>query len=149
MRVSILSLRQKKKDPFRDIAQDYLDKIKKWPASNVEVLHKGDPDPQSTSRALFSHLPQEAYVVLLDEGGKLLTSTELAEFMHARMVKGCKNLVFVVGGPEGVDSSLRERANLILSFGKTTWPHKLVNLMIVEQLYRVQQILNNHPYHKA
>lgn len=89
------------------------------------------------------------YVVLLDEHGKEPTSVEFAAYLQKRMNAGIKKLVFVVGGPYGFDERIKKRSNDKLALSKLTFPHQLVRLVFIEQLYRAFTILRNEPYHHA
>jgi 23S rRNA (pseudouridine1915-N3)-methyltransferase len=93
-------------------------------------------------------IPKGALIVALDRRGRALTSEELAERL-ARWKSQKKNVVFIVGGAEGLDEVLRGEADFVLSFGPNTWPHMLARIMLAEQLYRAQAILAGHPYHRA
>ena len=87
-------------------------------------------------------------IVALDGGGKLLSSTEIADFMHKKEVQGEGTFSFVIGGSNGLSKEVLERANLILSFGKITFPHQLFRVILLEQIYRAFKINNNESYHK-
>ena len=93
-------------------------------------------------------IPKGALIVALDRCGRALTSEELAEAL-ARWKSENKNVAFVVGGAEGLDETLRREADFVLSLGPNTWPHMLVRIMLVEQIYRAQAIAAGHPYHRA
>jgi 23S rRNA (pseudouridine1915-N3)-methyltransferase len=82
----------------------------------------------------------------LDERGKNFSSPELAETIDNRQGQG--DIIFLIGPAEGFIPIIRERADLCISFGKATWPHMLLRVMLVEQIYRSLQILSGHPYHK-
>ena len=101
------------------------------------------------SIALANIIPQKAVVVLLDARGQNLDSASLA----AQLAKWRSNdrpaAVFLIGGADGLSPSLRDKAELRLSFGAATWPHQLVRAMLLEQLYRATTILTGHPYHRA
>ncbi len=98
---------------------------------------------------LLAALPEGARVVTLDAAGKALTSPQLADLIARWRDDGTRDLAFVIGGAEGLDEGLRRRADLTLSLGRMTWPHLLVRAMLAEQLYRAQQILAGHPYHRS
>ena len=87
-------------------------------------------------------------IVALDERGQSLTSPQLASWIGARQGEAVQHLAFVIGGADGLDESLRSEARLVLGFGRLTWPHMLARVMLLEQLYRAQQILAGHPYHR-
>jgi 23S rRNA (pseudouridine1915-N3)-methyltransferase len=101
------------------------------------------------SIALTTIIPQGAAVVLLDSRGDTLDSASIA----AQFAKWRENdrpaVVFVIGGADGLSESLRDKAQLRLSFGTATWPHQLVRVMLLEQIYRATTILTGHPYHRA
>lgn len=98
-------------------------------------------------RILRALSPQD-YVVLLDLKGKELTSPELANFIDDLALHGRSNLAWVIGGSLGVDDAVRERANFRWSFSKLTFPHQLMRVMLLEQVYRAMKISKGEPYHK-
>lgn len=87
-------------------------------------------------------------VVALDERGKELSSRELADTIARWQQQGASSLAFIIGGADGLDESVRKRADLTLAFGRATWPHMLVRAMLAEQIYRAQTIIEGHPYHR-
>ena len=101
------------------------------------------------SIALANVMPQGAAVVLLDEKGDALGSQAFATELAAWRENNKPAVVFMIGGADGLAASLRDKADLRLSFGKATWPHQLVRAMVLEQLYRATTILSGHPYHRA
>ena len=98
---------------------------------------------------LLGHVPDGAVVVALDEKGKTLSSPAFSEKLRRWRDDGIKDIVFVIGGADGLDQAVRSRADLVVSFGAQTWPHLLVRGMLVEQIYRAQCILSGHPYHRG
>ena len=87
-------------------------------------------------------------IVALDGGGKLLSSTEIADYIHKKEVQGESTISFVIGGSHGLSKELLSRADLILSFGKITFPHQLFRVVLTEQIYRALTIIEGLPYHK-
>ena len=87
-------------------------------------------------------------IVALDERGKDLSSRQLADRIAGWRDDGIRDIVFLIGGADGLDGRVRERADLLLSFGRVTWPHMLMRGMLAEQIYRAQCILAGHPYHR-
>jgi 23S rRNA (pseudouridine1915-N3)-methyltransferase len=85
---------------------------------------------------------------VLDERGKALSSAQFADFLKGHAERGTGDLAFLIGGPDGHAQSAREQAQLVLSLGTMTWPHRLVRVMLAEQIYRAVTILVNHPYHR-
>ena len=97
---------------------------------------------------ILAALPAGARLVALDEHGANWSSRELAERLAAWRDQGTATLAFAIGGAEGLGRAVIQRADAILSLGAMTWPHLLVRGMLLEQLYRAQQILAGHPYHR-
>ena len=98
-------------------------------------------------KQLLGALETSDYVVLLDEHGTERTSMDYSQWLERRMASGSKRLVFVVGGPYGFSPEVYDRANEKISLSKMTFPHELVRLIFVEQLYRAFTILRHEPYH--
>jgi len=98
---------------------------------------------------LLAALPNGATAVALDTRGKVLTSEDFAARIARWRDGGIADLAFLIGGADGLSDAVRKRAELVLSLGAMTWPHLLVRGMLLEQLYRAQQILAGHPYHRA
>ena len=101
------------------------------------------------SIALANVIPQGAAVVLLDEKGDALGSQAFATELATWRENNKPAVVFIIGGAAGLAASLRDKADLRLSFGKATWPHQLVRAMVLEQIYRATTILSGHPYHRV
>jgi 23S rRNA (pseudouridine1915-N3)-methyltransferase len=108
--------------------------------------------PEAVQRAegelLLKNIPAKSFVVLLDERGKDLTSRDFSAHVQRWHETGLAQLVFLIGGADGVTDAIRAKADFTLGFGKLTWPHRLVRVMLLEQIYRAQQINAGHPYHR-
>lgn len=96
---------------------------------------------------LLARIPQGAFVIVLDERGRALTSTDLAGLLERHMVSGTAEWVLIIGGAHGLSEEVRQRANLVLSLSAFTYPHQVVRLLLLEQLYRGCTIIRNEPYH--
>ena len=101
----------------------------------------------SEGELLLARIPGGAFVVVLDERGRGLTSAGLAALLEEHMVAGTPELVLVIGGAHGLSEGVRRRANLLLSLSTMTFPHQVVRLLLLEQLYRGCTIIRNEPYH--
>lgn len=99
------------------------------------------------AEAILGRLKPQDWLVAMDERGKQLDSVELSRYM-AKAQTGAKDLLFVIGGDEGLDDSVRQAAHLTLSLSRMTLPHRLARLVLVEQIYRAFTILKGEPYHK-
>ena len=102
---------------------------------------------EKEAELILKHLAPQDFLVLLDERGKQLSSIELSGFFQKSMLSSVPNVVFLVGGPYGVDESVSKRANTVLSLSKMTFSHQMIRLFIAEQVYRAFTILKNEPYH--
>ena len=102
----------------------------------------------SEAKNLWSAVPPATPVVVLDERGKTMSSAAFARFLSAQADSGAKQLTFMIGGPDGHDPETRAKALQLLGFGPMTFPHRLVRVMLLEQIYRAVTILVNHPYHR-
>ncbi|MBI3675892.1 MAG: 23S rRNA (pseudouridine(1915)-N(3))-methyltransferase RlmH [Proteobacteria bacterium] len=98
---------------------------------------------------LAARIPDGAHVIFLDAKGKGMTSEAFAEMLAAMRDAGARDLVFLIGGPDGLDPGPSVKASRSLAFGPQIWPHLLVRSMLSEQLYRAMTILGHHPYHRA
>jgi 23S rRNA (pseudouridine1915-N3)-methyltransferase len=109
------------------------------------------PPPQLRRREaelILAALPAGARLIALDGRGAAWSSRDLAERLAGWRDQGVGTLAFAIGGAEGLDPAVIEAADTVLSLGAMTWPHLLVRVMLLEQLYRAQQILAGHPYHR-
>lgn len=100
------------------------------------------------NEAIMAAISPQAFVVILDERGQDLSSRELAQKIAVWQDQGVQELVLVIGGADGLTQDVKERADFSLSLGHKTWPHQLARVMLIEQLYRAQQINKGHPYHR-
>jgi 23S rRNA (pseudouridine1915-N3)-methyltransferase len=120
---------------------------------SIEIRESRAADPGKRmieeSIALANVIPKDATLVLLDGRGENLGSAELAARLGQWRDEGRPAVAFVIGGPDGLAASLKDKADLRLAFGAATWPHQLVRVMLMEQIYRAATILTGHPYHRA
>jgi len=98
---------------------------------------------------ILGALSARARLIALDERGAMWSSRDLAGQLAARRDQGVAELAFAIGGADGLGAEVLDRADATLSLGPMTWPHLLARCMLLEQLYRAQQILAGHPYHRA
>lgn len=145
MKVTILAIGKcKRNSPEAALIGEYV-KRSYW---DVQIKEKDNATQAEEARFLLENIPHGAKVVVLDERGVNIKSTELAAKIESWMLGGCSEICFLIGGADGHLSSTRERADLLLSFGKLTLPHMLMRVVLAEQIYRVGTIINHHPYHR-
>lgn len=90
----------------------------------------------------------QGYVILTAIDGKMLESVEISRLMSVKMTEGVSEITFIIGGSNGVSDKVKNRADYKMSFGKVTYPHQLMRVILSEQIYRAFSIMNNLPYHK-
>lgn len=141
---------------FRAGCDDYLGRLAPvFPTREIEVRDatragKGDPARwrAEEGRRLLEAVPPGALVVALDERGKSFDSLGFSRWLGERRDGGAGEVSFLIGGPDGHDPSVRERAGLVLSLSPLTLPHELVRVVLLEQLYRAATLLAGRPYHR-
>ena len=147
----VCAIGRARNDPARILYEHYV-RLLRGPIELKEMEERRKlPREQLRAREcamLLAAIPADAVVVALDERGKSLSSRALAARIGRWRDDGRGCIAFLVGGADGLDDAVRARADLVLSFGKATWPHMLARAMLAEQLYRAQQILAGHPYHR-
>lgn len=118
------------------------------PANVVEVEDKRGGGMTAEAALLSRQIPDNAAIISLDERGRIMSSPEFAGHLARLRDDGRGDLAFLIGGADGLDPSLRARADMSLSFGAMVWPHMLARVMLAEQIYRAATILAGSPYHR-
>ncbi|MEQ6249338.1 23S rRNA (pseudouridine(1915)-N(3))-methyltransferase RlmH [Sulfitobacter sp. HNIBRBA3233] len=156
MKVQICAVGRLRAGPEKTLIDDYLKRFDRTgrglslgPASVVEVDDRKGGGMQGEAALLRRAVPEGAVMCVLDERGKVETSPRFARRLEGWRDAGRQDLAFVIGGADGVDPSLRDEADHLLSFGQMVWPHMLVRVMLAEQLYRAASILSGGPYHRV
>jgi len=160
MKLLICAVGRAKPSPERELTADYLSRVKAaggpigiTGADLTEVEEKKKLPPAELKaregELLLGAVPAGAAIVALDERGKSLSSEEFASLVAKWRDEGTPALACLIGGADGHGQAVRDRAALTLSFGKATWPHMLVRVLLAEQLYRAVTILAGHPYHRG
>ena len=151
MRLTIVAVGRQRAGPLKELERHYAERIT-LPLTIREVEEKRKLTAAELklreAAVLLDAAPESATLVALDGRGKALSSADLAKRLDAWR-QGGADVAFLIGGAEGLHDSVLEKASLVLSLGAMTWPHLLVRAMLLEQLYRAQQILAGHPYHRA
>ncbi len=148
--VELIVVGRLNKGPYAELCADYQKRIK-WPLKihEIESKYKDAAAAQGDEIAkIIAKIDPDAFVVALDERGDGLKSLDFAKTMQKLQNTGVNHIQFIIGGADGLDDDLRGQANLLLSFGQQTWPHMMARVMLLEQVYRAQQIIAGHPYHR-
>ncbi|MBQ5675714.1 MAG: 23S rRNA (pseudouridine(1915)-N(3))-methyltransferase RlmH [Lachnospiraceae bacterium] len=159
MKITLITVGKIKEKYFTDAIAEYAKRLSRY--CKLEIIEVADEKtPDSASEALenqikekegeriLSKVPDSAYVVALAIEGKQLSSEDLADKMEKWNVNGISHLVFIIGGSLGLTPKVLNRADFKLSFSKMTFPHQLMRVVLLEQIYRSFRIRNNEPYHK-
>ena len=155
MKIVLLQAGKTANKNISEIADLYLSRIAKY--NSVETITLPnlkntknmpiDEQKQKEGKQILQAINNDDFVVIMDERGKEMRTIELAEWMKKTFMLPVKRLVFVIGGPWGFSDEAYKRADYKLSLSKLTFPHQLVRLIFLEQLYRVFTILKGEPYH--
>lgn len=159
MNIEIIVVGKVKEKHFKQGIEEYLKRLTSYAKVKIiEVADEATGDNLSETeinhillkeaKRIQAHLKSDRKLWVLAIEGKLLTSEEIAETIKDYSVYGQSKLTLVIGGSLGVDQSIKDQADLLVSFGRITLPHQLIRLVLVEQIYRAFRIINHEPYHK-
>lgn len=159
MKITILAVGKIKEKFYTEAVNEYSKRLSRY--CKLEVIQVADEKTaenstdnemdivkQKEAERLLKHIPEDAYVITLEINGKALDSVELAEKINKLGVTGTSHIIFVIGGSLGLYKSVSDRADFKLSFSKMTFPHQLMRVILLEQIYRSYRIINHQPYHK-
>ncbi len=159
MRITILTVGKIKEPYLREAVQEYSKRLGRY--CRLEILETADektPDQLETAAArqvrqregerLLKRLPADSYVITLEILGRQLSSEKFAQKIDNLAVQGISHIVFVIGGSLGLGRNIREKSDFALSFSEMTYPHQLMRVILLEQIYRSYRIINGEPYHK-
>lgn len=130
--------------PFQILFDDYARRMQ----GKVNVIELEGKNQADELLKIEAKLNPDSALIVMDERGKSLPSLTLAKKLEDLQHLKPGKMQFVIGGADGLSHDIRQKADLVMSFGAQTWPHKLARVMLMEQIYRAQQILANHPYHR-
>ena len=158
MRIIVAAVGRLKRGPEQDLAERYRERAIKSGRGiglrSLEVVEIAESRAREAQRrmleesiALANVIPKDAATVLLDPRGETLDSNDFTKRLRG-WNDGGRDVAFVIGGPDGLAPTLSDQADLHLAFGALTWPHQLVRIMLLEQIYRATTILSGHPYHR-
>jgi 23S rRNA (pseudouridine1915-N3)-methyltransferase len=160
MRLTIISIGRLKQGPERELAERYRERFddigRKLGFRGIEIHEIAESrarDPATRmseeATAMVAALPEKSSLVALDERGDNIDSAAFARLLGRWRDEQVANGVFAIGGADGLSPELRRKAQLRMAFGAATWPHQMVRVMLLEQIYRAATILSGHPYHRA
>ena len=144
--IKIICIGKIKEDYLNNLINDYKTRISKY--HKIDIIELKDSNIKEEKDLLLKHINPKDYSICMDIDGKEYSSLELASLINDTFSNGYGNISFIIGGSDGIDSSIKDMCNKRLSFSKLTFPHGLFRGMLLEQLYRSFKILNNESYHK-
>lgn len=148
MKVVILSVGKEKDEISSDFIKHFELRLLRYvPVEWIYIAH--DVTKEKEGLRIMENLKKEDYVVLLDEKGRDMKSEALAELIENRMVDSVRRMVFIIGGAYGASKAIEERANYIWKLSSLVFPHMLVRVILIEQLYRAMTIIKGEKYHHA
>ncbi len=159
MKITIITVGKLKEKYLKQGVQEYLKRLSTYAKVNVvEVADEKAPETMSEAEMvevkrkegerIFKNISQETFVITLEINGKMLSSEQLAMKMDGLATYGKSKVAFVIGGSLGLSEAVEKRSNLALSFSKMTFPHQVMRLILLEQVYRAFRINRGEPYHK-
>lgn len=159
MNIDVICVGKIKENYLRAAVMEYEKRLSRYCRLNIiEVADEKTPDKQSAAldektkrieaERIIKYIKQGAYLITLEIQGRMLDSVELAVEIEKIGISGNGDIQFIIGGSLGIHSSITARSDMHLSFSKMTFPHQLMRVILLEQLYRSYRIINHEPYHK-
>ena len=159
MKITILCVGKIKEKFYREAISEYSKRLSKYSSLDIvevsdektkENLSENEKDLilNAEGERLLDKIPESAYVIALDILGKKYDSVQFSDFISENMNRGNSHFVFVIGGSLGLSAKVKKRANASISFSDMTFPHQLMRVILLEQVYRGFRIMRNEPYHK-
>ena len=133
MKITLITVGMIKEKYLKDAIAEYSKRLSRY--CKLEIVEVAD-------------IKEDAYVITLEIAGKMLTSEEMAEKIEKLGVQGTSHIIFIIGGSIGLGREILKRSDYALSFSKMTFPHQLMRVILLEQIYRSYRIINHEPYHK-
>jgi 23S rRNA (pseudouridine1915-N3)-methyltransferase len=160
MRLVVIAVGRLKQGPERELVARYRERFeeigRKLGFRGLDIHEIPESRARDTATrvneeaaAISAQIPEKSVLVALDEGGESINSAAFARHLGRWRDESVGNTFFLIGGADGLSPDLRRKAKLKLAFGAATWPHQIVRVMLLEQIYRAATILAGHPYHRA
>lgn len=159
MKITLITVGMIKEKYLKDAIAEYSKRLSRYcKLEIVEVADEKTPDNASDTvedairdkegERILKYIKEDAFVITLEIAGKMLTSEEMAEKIEKLGVQGTSHIIFIIGGSIGLGREILKRSDYALSFSKMTFPHQLMRVILLEQIYRSYRIINHEPYHK-
>ena len=159
MKITLITVGKIKEKYLKDAIAEYSKRLSRYcKLEIIEVADEKTPDNASETvgdgirdkegERILKYIKEDAYVITLEIAGKMLTSEEMAEKIEKLGVQRTSHIIFIIGGSIGLGKEILKRSDYALSFSKMTFPHQLMRVILLEQIYRSYRIINHEPYHK-
>ena len=159
MKITVITVGKIKEKYLKDAIDEYSKRLNKYcRLEMIEVADEKTPDQASgvvednigakEGERILKYVKEDAYVITLEIQGNMLTSEELAAKVEKLGVQGTSHIIFIIGGSIGLGTEVLKRSDYALSFSKMTFPHQLMRVILLEQIYRSYRIIQGEPYHK-
>ena len=159
MKITLITVGKIKEKYLRDAIAEYSKRLSRYcKLEIIEVADEKTPDHASDvvenkirdkeAERIMKYVKEDAYVITLEINGKLLSSAELSAKINQLGIQGTSHITFIIGGSIGLGKEVLARSDYALSFSKMTFPHQLMRVILLEQIYRSYRIINGEPYHK-
>lgn len=159
MKITLITVGKIKEKYLKDAIAEYSKRLSRY--CKLEIVEVADEKTQDNAsdtvedairdkegERILKYIKEDAYVITLEIAGKMLTSEEMAEKIEKLGVQGTSHIIFIIGGSIGLGKEIFKRSDYALSFSKMTFPHQLMRVILLEQIYRSYRIINHEPYHK-
>ncbi len=147
MKITILCAGKLKESYFVRAVDEYSKRLSRYCTLKIDEVSDG-PDPKSEADRMKKRLPPDAYVIACEIRGQRFSSADFSQKLESIMINGDGHIVFLIGGSDGLHESISSLADLKVSFSDLTFPHMLMRVILLEQIYRAFRIMNHEPYHK-
>jgi len=149
MNIIILCVGKLKEKYWAQAVDEYVKRLSRYCTIAIDEVKESDKDDkQEEGESILRKIKKEDYVIALEVNGTGMSSEELANKIESLQISGKSKMVFVIGGSEGLSNDVSKRANCSLSFSKMTFPHQMMRVILLEQIYRSFKIIKNEKYHK-
>lgn len=159
MKITLITVGKIKEKYLRDAIAEYSKRLSRYcKLEIIEVADEKAPDHASDvmentirdkeAERIMKYVKEDAYVITLEINGKLISSEELSAKINQLGIQGTSHIIFIIGGSIGLGKEVLARSDYALSFSKMTFPHQLMRVILLEQIYRSYRIINGEPYHK-
>ena len=140
MKITLITVGKIKEKYLKDAIAEYSKRLGRYCKLEIVEVAEGE--------RILKYVKEDSYVITLDIRGKELTSEELSEKVDTLGVQGISHIIFIIGGSIGLGKEVLKRSDYALSYSKMTFPHQLMRVILLEQIYRSYRIINHEPYHK-